>query len=138
MVDLKKLDITDRILYIIGIIAIILSVIYFVLSNYFTIQTSCLFRKLFGLYCPLCGGTRAAILLKHGKILKSLFYNPLVLYTALLGGVYMSINTMAIFCKRVKVFEFRDIYGYIFLAVMLLNFIAKNSMILFKGIYVLG
>jgi hypothetical protein len=138
MVGLKKLDNTDKLLYITGLIAIALSALYFVLSNYFTIQTSCLFRKLLGLYCPLCGGTRAVILLIEGKFLKSFFYNPIVLYSVLLGGVYMSINTVAIFCKQVTVFEFRDIYGYIFLTLMILNFIVKNFMILVNGIYVLG
>jgi hypothetical protein len=137
---MQRLDVVDKITYLTGITVALISIFYFVLTEKFgvNIESACLFRKLFGLYCPLCGGTRAVILLRHGKILKSLFYNPLVLYTVLLGGVYMSINTLAIFCERVKVFEFRDIYGYIFLAVMLLNFIAKNIMILFKGIYVLG
>ena len=43
----------------------------------------CLFRSLTGLYCPGCGGTRAAKFLLHGDICKSLWYHPLVGYMVL-------------------------------------------------------
>lgn len=51
----------------------------------------CLFRSLTGLYCPGCGGTRAAKFLFCGDIGKSLWYHPLVGYMVLaaaaeLGG----------------------------------------------------
>lgn len=43
----------------------------------------CLFHKFTGLYCPGCGGTRAFFALISGHVLMSLYYHPLVVYTAL-------------------------------------------------------
>lgn len=43
----------------------------------------CLFQLLTGFYCPGCGGTRAAVFLLRGQVVKSLVYHPLVLYTVL-------------------------------------------------------
>lgn len=42
----------------------------------------CPLHYLTGLYCPGCGGTRAFVALVHGQFLTSLYYHPLVLYTA--------------------------------------------------------
>jgi hypothetical protein len=136
---MRRFDTVDKIVYITGIITILIIITYFVLTEKlgFNIESACLFKKLFGLYCPLCGGTRATVLLRHGKILMSLFYNPLVIYTTALGSVYMTINTAAVFFKRIKIFEFKDIYGYIFLVIMFMNFIIKNIMVIFYGVYVL-
>lgn len=47
----------------------------------------CLFRLLTGLYCPGCGGTRALKCLLQGKVLTSLYYNPLIVYMAVVGAV---------------------------------------------------
>jgi hypothetical protein len=39
----------------------------------------CLFHALTGLYCPGCGGLRAAHHMLHGEIAESVRYNPIVL-----------------------------------------------------------
>lgn len=38
----------------------------------------CLFRGVFGLPCPTCGGTRCTLSLWQGHLLSALAYNPLV------------------------------------------------------------
>lgn len=42
----------------------------------------CLFRRLTGLYCPGCGGTRAVIAFIHGRFILSARYNPAVVCAA--------------------------------------------------------
>lgn len=54
----------------------------------------CVFRSLLGLYCPGCGGTRAVLELLEGHILWSLWYHPIVVYTAGLYGWYLISNTV--------------------------------------------
>lgn len=49
----------------------------------------CFVRMLFGVYCPGCGGTRAVISLLHGRILESLWYHPVVLYTVVAFGYHL-------------------------------------------------
>jgi hypothetical protein len=41
----------------------------------------CIFNRLTGLYCPGCGGTRAAYLLLHGQFLDAIRANALVIAT---------------------------------------------------------
>lgn len=49
----------------------------------------CILHHFTGLYCPGCGGTRAALALLHGQLLKSLYYHPLVLYAAVCFAWYL-------------------------------------------------
>lgn len=46
------------------------------------IMPPCILHHFTDLYCPGCGGTRAFIALIQGQFLKSFYYHPLVLYTA--------------------------------------------------------
>lgn len=48
------------------------------------LRMPCVFQMMTGFYCPGCGGTRALWFLLHGDILKSLWYHPLIFYTAML------------------------------------------------------
>lgn len=43
---------------------------------------------LFHVYCPFCGGTRAALALLHGDILLSLRYNPTTILLCVLAAYY--------------------------------------------------
>lgn len=58
------------------------------------LMPSCVFRSLFGMYCPGCGGTRAVLELLRGHILRSLWYHPVVVYTVGLYGWYLISNTI--------------------------------------------
>ena len=43
----------------------------------------CAFRRVTGLYCPGCGGTRALAELSHGHLIGSFLCHPLVIYLPL-------------------------------------------------------
>ena len=61
--------------------------IFYILGRILRQGVPCLFHLITGLYCPGCGGTRAARYLLHGQIMKSFWYHPLVLYMAVVGSV---------------------------------------------------
>lgn len=45
---------------------------------------TCIVYRLFGIYCPGCGGTRALSALLQGHFLVSAWYHPLVIYTIII------------------------------------------------------
>jgi hypothetical protein len=49
--------------------------------------TLCPFRRVTGLPCPFCGGTRAAASLAHGDVIASIRWNPLVAVLVVVGLV---------------------------------------------------
>ena len=92
-----------------------------------------------GLYCPGCGGTRAAVYLMHGRFLQCLIYHPLVLYAAVFAGSYIISHTLHIVTKgKVRGMLFRPMYLFIALGIVVANWIIKNALILIFGIYLLG
>ena len=89
-------------------------------------------------YCPGCGGTRAVEYLLKGHLIKSFIYHPVVPYTALLVICYIISHTLNIFSKgKIKAMLFRPIYFYIMIAIILLQCIIKNLLIIIKGIYII-
>ena len=98
---------------------------------------SCIFYNLFGLYCPGCGGTRALRALCNGRVVLSLWYHPLVSYTA---GVYiffmLSHTWERLNLPCIKGMRYRDIYGYIAIGILILHFVLKNILVIFFKIYI--
>ncbi|MGN0396819.1 MAG: DUF2752 domain-containing protein [Candidatus Fimimorpha sp.] len=98
----------------------------------------CVMRKMTGLYCPGCGGTRAFLFLIHGKIGMSLFYHPVVCYAVTILSVYMITQTIMRTTKRkVSALHFRMGYCYIGAAILIGNFLWKNYYVIEKGIYLI-
>lgn len=96
----------------------------------------CVLYTYFGLYCPGCGGTRAFISLLHGHFLQSLWYHPLVPYSALLFGVFMLTQALARL-TRFRYFHglsFHNWYLYVAIGIVGANFIIKNVLLLVWGI----
>ena len=96
----------------------------------------CVLYTYFGLYCPGCGGTRAFISLLHGHFLQSLWYHPLVPYSALLFGAFMFTQALARL-TRFRYFHglrFHNWYLYVALGIVGVNFILKNVLLLVWGI----
>ena len=92
----------------------------------------CLVNSTLGIYCPGCGGTRAVWALFHGKIVRSFFFHPLVIYTAAAGGWFLiSQSIERISRHRIKIgMKYRDIYIWAALAIVIINFIIKNLLLI--------
>ena len=68
--------------------ALIYPLYYYVVFRTNTPFSHCLLKEWFGVYCPLCGGTRCVYELLHFRFLSALRYNAYVVLVALLGIVY--------------------------------------------------
>jgi hypothetical protein len=96
----------------------------------------CRFKEATGLYCPGCGGTRSARALLSGHIIKSVIYHPFVPYCIFLWILYEGSHLLEMLhVPRIKGMKFRDIYAYIGVYILLINFLLKNFLlfILNKG-----
>lgn len=130
----------ERNLYFAGLVFAAMSVIVAVLSvstplNILCIVPKCDFHALTGMYCPGCGGTRAVIALLNGNWVHSFLYHAFVPYFVILYIVFMARGTLAILTKGK--FQYMRFYnGYIFLgvAIILIQFIVKNMLLLAYGI----
>ena len=130
----------DSNFYILGWCCIALAVGIVVLNDVFHIQLAslmppCIFHKITGLYCLGCGGTRAMFALVRGDVFKSLFYHPIVAYTAVVGGWFMISQTIERMSKgKIHIaMHFRIIYLWIGVALAVLNCIWKNAVLLIAG-----
>lgn len=88
----------------------------------------CVWDRFLGIYCPGCGGTRAVWALLQGDLLHALWYHPLVPYSAVMFGSFMISQTIAKATRRryIKGMRFHNWYLYAAVAILAVNFIAKN------------
>ena len=114
------------------------STIFYViyLDEYISIPKCFLYEK-FGINCWGCGATRAVYSLLSGNILKSLYYNPFILYLIVADlwylvteGIALALNIKNKFC--VKNINF---YVYVGFLILILNWIIKMVMF-FNGHYI--
>jgi hypothetical protein len=100
----------------------------------------CVFHEFTGLYCPGCGGTRAFTYLMQGHFIRSFRFHPFVLYTAVLGGWFMISQTIERLSRhRIQIgMKYRDIYLWIAVIIVALNFIIKNLFLILWGIDLLA
>jgi hypothetical protein len=100
----------------------------------------CMMRHYLGLYCPGCGGTRAVVTLLQGDIRSSLHFHPVILYTVILYLWFMISNTIQIASKgKIAIgLKYRNLYVYIALVIVLINWIFKNYMLIRYGITLTG
>lgn len=90
---------------------------------------NCLIYDKFGIYCPGCGCTRALVYLFQGDILKSLYYNPTVLYTVIVLIIYISTTTIAKLLKKTDskyVLKYNPVLIYIGIFILIGTCIVKN------------
>ena len=98
------------------------------------VPVTCLFKQVTGIYCPACGMTRAFITLLEGNILKSLYYNPTVIYILGYVSIYMIINTICKMFSKEMIIKYSNFYLYLGIFIMMLNFIIRNILLLGYGI----
>lgn len=126
-------------LFHIGLIFLVLgsgigALYYFVLRDMLP-QMPCLFDRLFGIYCPGCGGTRALKALLHGRLLQSLWYHPLIPYTAAVAGGFMVTQGLdRLGLTDQKGWKYHSWYLYGALILVVGNFLVKNVLRLVWGI----
>ena len=96
----------------------------------------CPFRRVAGLYCPGCGGTRAVKALLEGRLLESLWLHPLVPYGAALYLAFMGSQTLRLLWgalfpsgRRFPALRWRDGYLWGALALLALNWAVKNGLL---------
>ena len=102
----------------------------------------CVFRMFTGLYCPGCGGTRAVKALLRGQIGMSLYYHPFVLYLTVWIGFEVLVWLIHIIRRwsgKTDWWKERFLLRYRYwaiggLAVILLNWIIKNGILIFWGL----
>ena len=95
----------------------------------------CFFDKVLGIYCPGCGGTRALTALVHGRLLKAVWYHPLIPYLAVVGGGFMLTQGLErLGIRHVRGWRYHTWYLYAAIGLIVLNFIVKNVLRLFWGI----
>jgi len=120
--------------YFFGKLAFIgsLLIIAFYWINPFNLATRlgvCSFRRVTGLYCPGCGGTRATKALLTLHPLKSLYYNAAVPYCAFVYFFFMLkmflIKHFEFFRKKLKQSNRLLIYIYVGIAILILQWIVK-------------
>jgi hypothetical protein len=98
-------------------------------------EMQCAFYSLIGLYCPGCGGTRAVYSLLKLRIFDAIKYNITVPFGAF---VYIYYNVRAFIAGLKNDTEYFKNQKYplciVLVAVLLLNFVLKNVLLLFFGI----
>ncbi len=139
--DKKKPASIETTLYITGwcliglflMISLFLSITGFPIRNYLL---PCIFHSVTGYYCPGCGGTRSSFYLLHGHFIRSFLYHPFVIYVAVLGLWFMlSQSIERISRHRIRIgMKYRDIYLWIAIVIVAVNFIVKNLFLLVWGI----
>lgn len=138
---MKKESSQDIYFYIIGWCGIALVLVYLFVKNVFHVDIidytlPCTLYTWTGFYCPGCGGTRSVFALLRGDILRSVYLHPFVPYAAIVGGWFMISQTIERISRgRIKIaLHFRMIYVWIALAIIFINVIYKNALLLLTGI----
>lgn len=130
---MKKQKTTEDILFYIGngLIGFLLIVwpLFCVFQNRFSF--GCQFKRLTGLNCPACGGTRAFNALIHGRFYESVCYNPVVLYFFGIFTVFMASHYMQRITRgKVRGIRYHDRFVFIGIAILMIHWIVSNIQIL--------
>lgn len=139
---LREMDIEYLVLYRIalGILPfIIIAVIFFwIFGNKITNgMTECYFKKITGLYCIGCGGTRAFNHFVRFHWLKSLYYHPFVPYAFF--SYFLFIINGFLYRHNFKCIEKINplVLIYVGVGVLFLSFAIKNILLIFFGIHLI-
>ncbi len=122
----------EKKLYVTGIILIPVAILGWNLYLFFEeidFIGPCIIYEKLGILCPGCGGIRAIKMLLQGRIISSIRFHPIVLYSVVVYSGFMISHTFAIFTdgKR-KGLRFRSLYLYVALFIIIVNCILKNCM----------
>ncbi len=100
-------------------------------------KSGCFVKNRLHIYCPGCGGSRAAEALFRLQPFRSLYYNPAVIMLLI---VALCIISMKVFESKGghKLYKERIVVYSLFLVFWFAFFAARNILLLFYGIDMLG
>ena len=105
-----------------------------ILDFLFRFLPPCVFNEATGLYCPGCGSTRSVRFLIRGDIGNSFIYNPIVPYTVIATFIFFTfVVKYKISGKVLNKDKVILPMLYIGIFILLLNWIIKDSFLLFAG-----
>lgn len=135
---MKKEYSEDDFYFKLGIIApFVLALFYLAISKISWMKDICVIRKNTGYYCPGCGGSRGVQALFKGDILECIYYYPAYLYILIFYVFFMGSNILQRITKgKIQGLKIKNIYIYILLIIVLVNWIVKN-VLKYKGIAVM-
>lgn len=90
--------------------------------------TACAFAQTTGLPCPGCGGTRAVILLFHGKLWLSLYFHPAVPAFVVMYVHFVVLYLLRKYRPQLKTYRKEipvQIYAYVYIGIVIAQWIAK-------------
>ncbi len=91
----------------------------------------CAFSRLFHLYCPACGGTRAAVALLRLDVWQSLLYHPVVAVMAALAVYYDGAALLSLISGRMEYARsVRWKTAYLIPVALVLHFVLRNLLLL--------
>lgn len=131
----------EAVLFKVGIVAGLAVFVLPPLADHFSrmymggIKLPCMFNLITGYYCPGCGGTRAFKALLGGHVMKSIMYNPVVLYGAVLYIWFMVSQALERITQgRVRGLKYRHIYLFLLLVIFVVNCAVRNYLLFKYGI----
>ena len=131
----NKKDWTYIFVFTITVLIIFLATFYITFFDKIIKIPECAVFKNLGIYCPGCGATRAVYSLYNGDVLKSIYYNPIIMYILIILLLYLITEGICKITKKENKFIIKDVSVYIYygLAILLINWVIKLA-ILFQGI----
>ena len=135
-----KLKIKNNLEYILILFTTILIILFTTfyikhLKEFIKIPRCILYEKT-EIYCLGCGATRAVYSLISGDILKSIYYNPFILYIITIDGWYLITESISKILKKKNKFFIKNINLYLYLGILILilNWLIKIIMLKYMGI----
>ena len=110
---MQKKNYTYEIILVITILILLLTIIYISYLKKFLEIPECIIFKKYGIYCLGCGSTRAVYSLWNGNILKSIYYNPLIIYIIIVVFLYLITEGIAKITKKENKIMSKNINVYI-------------------------
>lgn len=116
------------------LLAVVLFPLYRALASYVTqFVTGCMIHDYLFLYCPLCGGTRAANALLHLDIVAALRFNPLVVVLVVLAIVLDIVALVRLLKGKSKLLLFPE-WGWIALVALMIAYtVLRNYLMIAHG-----